>query len=1190
MYFRSVAAAVAALSCLCGVAFSQKTAPLGNFDVRARSRAAAEVRGVTEASAAKRAGLQAKLAPIAAEATGPLRLTTNGAGGLRTLGARGGFLTRPDGRSGRAIARDYLTSHADLLGFSGAQAAALLEVSRRGAGAFEVLTYEQHVDGLPVYQGRVRVAVDRDGRVLQIEAGAIDPALRGSDPGTISAEAAVSLAFRAAGFGDAMEEVEGEVAALGRRIPGWELYGSPLGSGAAPAAVREVVFPTAPGVGRTAWRVHVMGRSLSADVVIAADDGTLLLRADLTAEAGRGTYWEESPNDAAQVSREFPDGWLPVGGTVTTGNNADAFLDRDNDNLPDGTSGNGLQDGRAFNDSQDFTFPGGDGRSGHEMTGASSVLHGWVFANMAHDFFYDLGFDEAAGNYQTDNFGRGGVGGDAVVMNIQDSGAFFNAFFASAPEGMAPLAAFGLFPISFDGSDVRDSALDGILVTHEMAHGVTTRMVGGPSDVSCLSSTQGSAMGEGWSDYFGASLLDNPVPGAYVSGNSRSGSRRHPFDDSPLTMADFGDVGFRAPHPNGEFWTAALWDLRTAIGAEKTDALAFSALELTPCRPTYTEARDSILAADQAMNAGTNREAIWTAFAGRGMGFSAEALNPNFFAGDQFLTLATAAFDMPPDLGRTNAPPRITSRPTAFASVGQQIRYTVTAIDADGDAVTIEPIDLPEGASWVPSQNQLRWTANFTGQRFVFKATDARGASTTQIFFYLSGAALTLGRPVNIDGEPGTSGSLSVIVPEGVEFLQFTLRGGEGDPDLTIVPPVGDLALSFESGADETLTFVNPPAGFWFGFVDAFTPYSGVRLLAQRVTPTEVALPGSAGPLSAVRTDELIFKVTVPEPPGPAQGTGASVLRVQTRGLSGDADLTVTRDLLGACTASLVGNCDADGSSESFTSFEAVEIENPAPGDYIAVVTAFEPFDGLVVEASTQTTPAEPTAATEGAAFGETLATGGISTLFGEGLTDGGTFEADTLPLPTELGGVQVFVEGVPAGLFFVGAGQANFQNPFEAGVGFRDVVLVRDGLVSGFVEASIEQDVPRLFGFFEGEARLPVVVHAADNSVVTSANPARPGETLVAFLTGVGSLNNPPASGMPGLGDPLTTTTATPTVMVGGRAATTLFSGWSPGFVSLVQVNFTLDAATPTGGFAQMKMDFDGEETQTLGLPMGAP
>lgn len=39
---------------------------------------------------------------------------------------------------------------------------------------------------------------------------------------------------------------------------------------------------------------------------------------------------------------------------------------------------------------------------------------------MFHDLTYRLGFDELAGNFQESNFGKGGLGGDAVIAMAQD--------------------------------------------------------------------------------------------------------------------------------------------------------------------------------------------------------------------------------------------------------------------------------------------------------------------------------------------------------------------------------------------------------------------------------------------------------------------------------------------------------------------------------------------------------------------------------------------------------------------------------------------------------------------------------------------------------------------------------------------------------------------------------------------------
>ena len=63
-------------------------------------------------------------------------------------------------------------------------------------------------------------------------------------------------------------------------------------------------------------------------------------------------------------------------------------------------------------------------------------------------------------------------------------------------------------------------------------------------------------------------------------------------------------------------------------------------MKLVPSNPTFTEARDGILAADLALTGGANQFPIWTAFARRGMGFSSSATGPNS-------SQVTEAFDLP---------------------------------------------------------------------------------------------------------------------------------------------------------------------------------------------------------------------------------------------------------------------------------------------------------------------------------------------------------------------------------------------------------------------------------------------------------------------------------------------------------------------------------------------------------------
>ena len=65
--------------------------------------------------------------------------------------------------------------------------------------------------------------------------------------------------------------------------------------------------------------------------------------------------------------------------------------------------------------------------------------------NVVHDILYGHGFNEAAGNFQVDNFGRGGKGGDPVQAEAQDGGDTDNANFATPPDGRKPRMQMYLF-------------------------------------------------------------------------------------------------------------------------------------------------------------------------------------------------------------------------------------------------------------------------------------------------------------------------------------------------------------------------------------------------------------------------------------------------------------------------------------------------------------------------------------------------------------------------------------------------------------------------------------------------------------------------------------------------------------------------------------------------------------------------
>jgi len=107
------------------------------------------------------------------------------------------------------------------------------------------------------------------------------------------------------------------------------------------------------------------------------------------------------------------------------------------------------------------------------------------------------------------------------------------------------------------------------------------------------------------------------------------------------SYADLGAGGFEV-HNDGEVWAATLWDLRTQLGATITDRIVLNGMKFTPTRPSFLNARDGIIQADQNLNGGANRCAIWTVFARHGMGVSAVGNDG---------TTHVAATDVPADCG-----------------------------------------------------------------------------------------------------------------------------------------------------------------------------------------------------------------------------------------------------------------------------------------------------------------------------------------------------------------------------------------------------------------------------------------------------------------------------------------------------------------------------------------------------------
>ncbi len=131
-----------------------------------------------------------------------------------------------------------------------------------------------------------------------------------------------------------------------------------------------------------------------------------------------------------------PFGWHDTNGdptpeyTITRGNNVHAFEDTDADevssnNEPDG--GMGLV----------FDFPYDSNAEAIDNIDAA-VVNLFYMNNIMHDFTYQYGFTESAGNFQKNTYGNGGAASDEVVAHAQSGAGQDNANFLTLPDGQKP--------------------------------------------------------------------------------------------------------------------------------------------------------------------------------------------------------------------------------------------------------------------------------------------------------------------------------------------------------------------------------------------------------------------------------------------------------------------------------------------------------------------------------------------------------------------------------------------------------------------------------------------------------------------------------------------------------------------------------------------------------------------------------
>jgi len=760
-------------------------------------------------------------------------------------------------------ARDYLQQHAGQFGIEGtALSEAVVTDAYTSANTGVTHVYlQQHRNGIEVADARVTVNVTRDGRVL-MASGAFVPGAseaRATSP-SLSAEAAVGVAAQHLGL-TLTEPLTTMQRASG---PARAVTFSDGGASRAPIPAKLVYHPTDGKSVRLTWDVEIeepehvwtvrvdaatgevvwqwdqvvhdhWGTPIADFAPIAPETGPTVaavtnnateavqaVRSGRSAMAGTYRVFDspvESPNYGERTLVANPAdpvasplGWHDDGTTqytITRGNNAWAYIDASGNGGPNGADAE--PDG---SESLLFDFPI-DFTQQPSTYRPASATNLFYWSNLVHDVMVPYGFDEVSGNFQETNFSGQGLGGDALRAEGQDGSFTNNARYYRSPDGGISRIEMYLWNNS---SPMRDGDFDNGIIVHEIGHGITIRITGGPSTDACLSNSE--QMGEGWSDWYGLMFsiedgdtgADGRGIGTYALNQPPNGNGIRPtrysndFSINPTTYSDIG--GLAVPHGVGYAWATILWDmtwdlidvygldpdLHTGNGGNNIAlALVTEALKMQPCSPGFVDGRDAILAADEALYDGANAALIWEAFAQRGVGYEASQGSPNS-TGDE-----VENFDLPPGLGRFVILEATPDPVNNYEFIDYSLTFSNgTARDPVSDVVLSVPV--PDDAVYVGGSASDGGT--FARGSVTFPPFDAvTGSETTRTFRLLANAEATTTVFFDDDMEDGPD--------------NWSATHDAGSSDWTYGPSYGDgsagwFADDVSSVSDQYLTLAAP--------------------------------------------------------------------------------------------------------------------------------------------------------------------------------------------------------------------------------------------------------------------------------------------------------------------------------------------------------------------------------------------
>src|SRR6185312_16240116 len=340
--------------------------------------------------------------------------------------------------------------------------------------------------------------------------------------------------------------------------------------------------------------------------------------------------------------------------------------------------------------------------------------------------------------------------------------------------------------------------------------------------------------------------------------------------------------------------------------------------------------------------------------------------------------------------------------------------------------------------------------------------------------------------------------------------------------------------------------------------VAAAAPSGVVPSSPLSADPSKITINAVAGVSAATQTVTISFQSTTQGAPAFSANfntnQGQGWLNVSP--LSGSMTQSSTEGLFYTYSTTLTVKADPAHLAAGSTYTGTVNLNSV--GGIISVPVTFT----VSAEATPQPTGGIANAASGGQAVASVVAPGSYVAIYGTGLAGTGNPSATTFPLPTTLNGTQVTLCGIPVPLLYASPTQINVLLPQKLTNSTSCPLIVITGTTSSApVQLVVTELQPGIYTANTSGSGRGIVANALTGALNDATHPAHAHDFLVVYMTGLGAVVGP--NGEPGPNDgaaaPTTTifhTTSTVTATIDGIDAPVLFSGLTPTFAGLYQVN----------------------------------